>query len=400
MISVILPTRGRPELFKRMCLSALDNAADPNDIEFVTYRDDDDFAVYEYFGKHQEMVGKRIVQSQMYNECYKIATGPIYMFAADDIVFYTKDWDKSVKKAFDQSADKIIFVYPNDKYARSSFGVVGFLHKNWIDTVGYFLPPYFAASYADHWINDIATKIDRRVFLRSAVIKEVGVKEDTIYIGMNEKTEQIHDKTHLEYAQKRQETNGRETYFSKEIERVRDAQLLQKFIKNFINNKMFTLPPTAFGTHLAALIKVINLSEGPILECGMGMFSTPFLHFACLEKKRKLVSYDNEQEYFEWYKTFENDYHRVSFVSDWDKIDVGEHWGVVLIDHEPKIRRKEEIKRLAHSADYIVVHDTQMRSNHRYRYNEIYPLFKYRKDFNFEKPFTAVLSNFKDLSNL
>ena len=156
MISIILPTRGRPEFFKRMCLSVLDNASEPNDIEFVSYRDNDDPSIYEYFGNHKEVSGNRINHSQTFNECYKIAVGPIYMFATDDMVFYTKEWDKHVKEAFDQSVDKIIFVYANNKYTRSSFGTVGFLHKNWIDTVGYFTPPYFAAWYTDHWINDVA----------------------------------------------------------------------------------------------------------------------------------------------------------------------------------------------------------------------------------------------------
>lgn len=224
MISIILPTRGRPEFFKRMCLSVLDNASEPNDIEFVSYRDNDDTSIYEYFGNHKEVVGDRINHSQTFNECYKIAAGSIYMFAADDIVFYTKEWDKYVKEAFDQSADKIIFVYPNDKYARSNYGVVCFLHKNWIDTVGYFTPPYFAGWYSDRWINNVAAKINRRVFLRPVVIKELGVDENT---------RQIDDKTHMEYKKRIHENNCKEIYLSKEVERERDAQLLQDFINNY-----------------------------------------------------------------------------------------------------------------------------------------------------------------------
>ncbi len=226
MISLCITSRGRPELFKRMCLSVLDNASDPNDIEFVTYRDNDDPSIYEYFGNHKEVISDRIIQSQMYNECYKIAIGPIYMFAADDVVFYTKEWDKYVKEAFDKSADKIIFVYPNDQYYRSGFGQVGFLHKNWTDTVGYFFPPYFAAQYADNWINDIAAKINRKVFLRPVIVKHLGINEDRTHIV---------DKTHIEYMKKGRKINCKVIYRSeeKEAERTRDAKLLQNFINNF-----------------------------------------------------------------------------------------------------------------------------------------------------------------------
>lgn len=224
MISICVPTRGRPEFFKRMCLSSLKNASNPNDIEFVIYRDNDDNSIYEYFGNHQEVVGDRINHSQTFNECYKIAAGPIYMLGADDMVFYTKEWDIRVKEAFDQSADKIIFAYPNDRYARSRFGTNPFLHKNWIETVGYFAPPYFAAWYSDYWLNDVATKINRRVFLRGAVIKEIGIDE---HAG------QIDDKTQEEYDKRKHEYNCKGIYLSKEDERKKNAELLQYFIDHF-----------------------------------------------------------------------------------------------------------------------------------------------------------------------
>lgn len=218
MISIILPTRGRPESFKKMCFSVLENAAEPNDIEFVSYHDTDDASMYEYIGNHKEVVGDRIVYSQMFNECYKIAAGPIYMFAADDMVFYTKEWDKRVREAFDQSVDKIIFVHPNDCYYRSTLGVFGFLHKNWIETVGYFIPPYFPAGLVDWWINDLANNIHRRVFLREVRLRHLSLHDD---------------QTHREYDQNTK--NSIKIYHSteKQDERVRGAQLLQSFIDNF-----------------------------------------------------------------------------------------------------------------------------------------------------------------------
>lgn len=154
-----------------------------------------------------------------------------------------------------------------------------------------------------------------------------------------------------------------------------------------------------YGSHIPALIKVINKTSGPVLELGMGLFSTPYLHFACYPD-RKLVSYESNKNFYDWLSPFKGNFHEIKFVEDWEKIDISEHWSVVLVDHEPFSRRKEEIKRLAKSADYIVVHDTNPRLDRKSRYSEIYPLFKYRHDFNREKPYTAILSNFKDLSKL
>ncbi len=145
------------------------------------------------------------------------------------------------------------------------------------------------------------------------------------------------------------------------------------------------------------LMKLVKVTTGPILELGGGFFSTPFLHWSCYFDKRKLITMDNETYYFNELKQYENDYHKVYLVDDWDKMDLSGHWDIALIDHHPNLRRKEEIRRLANSVDFIVVHDTEGRWDRKYQYSEIYPLFKYRYDFTDELPNTSVFSNFKDL---
>lgn len=160
------------------------------------------------------------------------------------------------------------------------------------------------------------------------------------------------------------------------------------------------LPSINYGTHLPALIKAVSVSYGPILELGMGLYSTPFLHWACYQDKRPLVSLETDQEYCQAFKVFETDYHQIKFVEHWDKADLSGHWGVVLVDHHPDSRRKEEVIRLADAADYLVLHDTNPRCDHKYKFSEIYHLFKYRKDYWTVKPYTTILSNSKDLAKL
>lgn len=220
MISICLPTRGRPESFKRFCQSVLDNAAHKDDIEFVVYRDSDDDSPYEYVGDYMEVRGGRIIQSAMFNECQKVATGPIYMFAADDYIFYTKEWDTLVKGAFEKADDRIMFVHGNDADPRfgSRFGTVGFLHKNWIDTVGYLLPPYFRAECADNWINDTAIDLGRKYFLREMVVKHL-------------EHENQNDETHKAYATHLRTAHA--IYRLKTEERKQDVRKLEAFIRGF-----------------------------------------------------------------------------------------------------------------------------------------------------------------------
>ena len=162
------------------------------------------------------------------------------------------------------------------------------------------------------------------------------------------------------------------------------------------------------GSHLPVLMKVLELTAGPVLELGTGLFSTPFLHWACFNTKRKLVSYENKKEYKDFWiyddereKDNGYDYHEVNFVekSDWDALDLTGNWGIVFIDHNPGPRRREEMRRVANNAEYVVVHDTDDKNDWYYKYEEYFPLFKYRWDSDIY-PRTTVLSNTKDLSSL
>lgn len=161
-------------------------------------------------------------------------------------------------------------------------------------------------------------------------------------------------------------------------------------------------PIVKFGSHLPVLIKTLSLSDGPVLELGMGMNSSLVMHWMCAAKKRMLVSYENDRDFFKWpleASRFEWELHRVISIDDWDKADIEKPWGLALIDHVPSERRRVDIERLAKYAKYIVVHDTEGRNNHVFHYDQIYPLFKWKYDYNDFMPKTSVLSNFVDLTN-
>lgn len=167
------------------------------------------------------------------------------------------------------------------------------------------------------------------------------------------------------------------------------------------------------GSHLPILMKILAMTEGPVLELGMGLFSTPYLHWACYDTKRKLVSCESKEGFnnlfvFNDPREVNNkydEYHQIIYVQNnkWDEVDLlSVHWSVILVDHAPGKRRKEEVKRLANNADYILVHDSDDLPKHieHYKFHEVYSLFKYRYDYDKVFPRTTVLSNFKELSNL
>lgn len=169
-ISILLPSRGRPTDFLRMLQSALRTAVHSRQLEIVAYIDDDDPALSDYlmFRDHRlhHLVRPRALLSQCWNECYLHASGEIVMHAGDDIVFRTPGWDHMVREAFAASEDKILFVHGDDLGPHGqTFGTHGFLHRRWVDEIGYFVPPYFSCDWNDVWLNEVAESLGRRVLL-------------------------------------------------------------------------------------------------------------------------------------------------------------------------------------------------------------------------------------------
>lgn len=154
------------------------------------------------------------------------------------------------------------------------------------------------------------------------------------------------------------------------------------------------------GSHIPVLIKILSESEGPILELGTGLNSTPVLHWLCNETKRKIDSYESIPMFHRIARNYENDYHKVHFIEDWDTLKIDQHWGVVFIDHWPGKRRNVEMERLSQNADYVIVHDTEPNSDWHYKYSNAFDKYKYRYDYTKAYPNTSIFSNFKDLSNL
>lgn len=153
-----------------------------------------------------------------------------------------------------------------------------------------------------------------------------------------------------------------------------------------------------WSTHMALLIKVMLVSKGDVVEVGGGLYSTPLLHWMCKNMDRKLITYENDPTFIELAKGFQSENHHVIIIENWDEMDFKTHRGVVFIDHHPNERRAIDVINFKDSADYIVIHDTEDEQKH--KWSKAWNHFKYRLDWKDCKPWTSVVSNFKDLSNL
>jgi hypothetical protein len=170
LISILVPSRGRPMGLVKTIVSANKMATHPRRVEFVVRLDDDDDQIHAYFSPPiKEVVylrGERILLSEAWNECAAAANGEILMHCGDDIVFSTPGWDQQVRDAFAASEDKILLVHGDDLSPnREALATHGFLHRRWVETVGYLVPPLFSCDWNDVWLTEVADALGRRVML-------------------------------------------------------------------------------------------------------------------------------------------------------------------------------------------------------------------------------------------
>ena len=157
-----------------------------------------------------------------------------------------------------------------------------------------------------------------------------------------------------------------------------------------------------YGTHLPALMTCIGKTTGPVLELGVGLFSTPYLHYACMLAGRELVSYETDANWAKFFTEYGYpcDTHDFRIVDNWDAADLSGPWDVALVDQSPDDSRVPAILRLRDTAKYVVVHDADSKFDGIYHLSTVYPHFKYRKLWDIEYRKTVVLSNLVDLGNL
>lgn len=162
MISILCPSRGRPILAKKMIESAINTAS--TDIEVILYLNDNDPLLGQY---------KKLIDSKYYqigpdrSPCYSWnlladqAKHDILFLMGDDAEFITAEWDLKIIAKFNEYPDKIACVYPLTGVVSKKKNPHFCLHRNWVNALGYFVPPHFWHWYVDTWTAKIAQQLNR-----------------------------------------------------------------------------------------------------------------------------------------------------------------------------------------------------------------------------------------------
>jgi hypothetical protein len=164
-LALIIPTKGRPELYQRFKDSWLQNGSDYSDIYPVI--DADEYSIYGdqafaiYTPKGYGLVDKLNHAANKLKNRYKYIG-----FAADDIVIKTPDFDKLIVDEFETSPGFKI-MYFNDELNGEKIANHWVVRSNVIDAFGFFAPPQLKHMFIDNFITNIGRETNTIKYLDS-----------------------------------------------------------------------------------------------------------------------------------------------------------------------------------------------------------------------------------------
>ena len=150
-----------------------------------------------------------------------------------------------------------------------------------------------------------------------------------------------------------------------------------------------------YGSHQELLFACVARTRGPVIELGMGNYSTRQLHQMCVPYNRPLCSVETDGNWAAQFDDLRCALHGIQVVrgmEDYRPID-DIAWDVAFVDHAPGEMRQREVKRLAAKTRYIVIHDTDPESDGVYNIRSTIESFKYRLESKRWPPMTTVVSN-------
>jgi hypothetical protein len=139
--------------------------------------------------------------------------------------------------------------------------------------------------------------------------------------------------------------------------------------KSYLDYKEKIFETEEWGSHQPLLIHLVNtITDGDIIEIGMGNASTPLLHLLCEKLGRKLFSYEFDDNWIAKYRSFENDNHKMFLLNETmfshNEYPLNQNkYAIALIDSHPVWTRQHSINFLKDSVDYFVVHDAGLMEN-------------------------------------
>lgn len=170
MLSILIPSRGRPDLCKKAVASA--KATADGELEILIYVDDDDPSRVNYEGA---IIGQHKESSEAILHLSSLAKGDLMMFGCDDFLWKTKGWDSIFKSRMPAHGLSVLYYMDRPGSAKAINPV---FTRKWLEMTGLF-PAYFKHFGADTWVIDTARRAGQLVAVKDVLIEHQKVEDDT-----------------------------------------------------------------------------------------------------------------------------------------------------------------------------------------------------------------------------
>jgi len=170
-ITIIIPTRDRYNGLTYLVKSINDLANKPRKIEIIMRVDDDDKvgleAISDLEAANLEVALVKVIKprneylSDLWDECYELASADRIMACADDCIFRTKDWDLTIVAASPNPDKVVYFMYGNDTIQKNFLATFPIVSRAWVECAGFFMPRGYKRDWCDTHLHDIAIRLKK-----------------------------------------------------------------------------------------------------------------------------------------------------------------------------------------------------------------------------------------------
>jgi|SRR5882672_122417 len=175
-ISLLVPSRGRPELLRRFLESTLARSERPDLVEVIVYADEDDPSSHGFQVEGLEvhtLVGPRATMGRYNTACFEKSRGEIVVIGNDDVVIQTRGWDRILREMHAAMQDGIYMAYPNDLFKGRGLSAFPILSRKACETLREPFPISYRGSFIDYHLLDIFKRLESHGHRRLIYLEEV-----------------------------------------------------------------------------------------------------------------------------------------------------------------------------------------------------------------------------------
>ena len=198
MISLLCPTRGRPDRAMQFLDSVLATQSNANEIIFGLQSDDPKLDQYPREIKDKAIIFEPSTTVYYWNQMAKMAKGDLLTLIADDVIMRTKAWDEKFEAVAASYPDGMYLITTQDgrNHGEAPADLPTphpTITRKWFETLGYFTFPGLFHYYADTWNSSIARRIGRQINLYDVMWEHIKEFDETRAVMRRNKWAELDD---------------------------------------------------------------------------------------------------------------------------------------------------------------------------------------------------------------